>query len=62
MLMSGIKTPQQDFALKLQGGGAYLRDTTIIIIIPKLLLALQCSLPCPKQTVPNSTQTVQPAS
>ena len=29
-LMHGIKIPQQDFALKMQGrGGAYLRDTTI---------------------------------
>ena len=34
--MYGIKTPQQDFALKMQGGlmregggGAYLRDTTV---------------------------------
>ena len=28
-LMHGIKIPQQDFALKMQGrGGAYLRDTT----------------------------------
>ena len=35
-LMHGIKIPQQDFALKRQGGGAYarggayLRDTTVI--------------------------------
>ena len=33
-LMRGIKIPQQDFALKRQGGlcarGAYLRDTTVI--------------------------------
>ena len=28
-LMCRIKTPQQDYALKMQGGGAYLRDTTI---------------------------------
>ena len=29
-LMHGIKIPQQDFALKMQGrGGAYLRDTTV---------------------------------
>ena len=28
--MHGIKIPQQDFALKMQGrGGAYLQDTTI---------------------------------
>ena len=34
-LMRGIKIPQQDFALKRQGGlmregGVYLRDTTVI--------------------------------
>ena len=36
-LMRGIKIPQQDFALKMPGGlmrkgggGAYLRDTTVI--------------------------------
>ena len=35
--MHGIKIPQQDFALKTQGGGglcmrgAHLRDTTIIV-------------------------------
>ena len=34
--MCGIKIPRQDFALKMQGGayargGAYLRDTTVII-------------------------------
>ena len=28
--MRGIKIPQQDFALKMQGGGAYLRDTTVL--------------------------------
>ena len=28
-LMCGIKIPQQDFVLKMQGGGAYLRDTTV---------------------------------
>ena len=33
-LMRGIKTPQYEFALKMQGGlmregGAYLRDTTV---------------------------------
>ena len=33
-LVRGIKIPQQDFALKMQGGlmheeGAYLRDTTV---------------------------------
>ena len=34
--MRGIKMPQQDFALKMpgglmrEGGGAYLRDTTVI--------------------------------
>ena len=27
--MRGIKIPQQDFVLKTQGGGAYLRDTTV---------------------------------
>ena len=34
--MRGIKIPQQDFALKMPGGlmlegGAYLRDTTVIV-------------------------------
>ena len=34
--MRGIKIPQYEFALKMQGGGlcargAYLRDTTVII-------------------------------
>ena len=27
--MCGIKIPQYKFALKMQGGGAYLRDTTV---------------------------------
>ena len=35
--MSGIKIPQQEFALKMQGGlmregGVYLRDTTVTIL------------------------------
>ena len=36
--MSGIKIPQQEFALKMQGGGLmreggmYLRDTTVTIL------------------------------
>ena len=28
--MRGIKIPQYEFALKMQGGGAYLRDTTVL--------------------------------
>ena len=36
-LMSGIKIPQYEFALKMQGGayargGAYLRDTTVVVL------------------------------
>ena len=44
--MRRIKTPQQDFALKMQGGGAYvqegayLRDTTVTTI-PELETALR---------------------
>ena len=35
MVMHGIKIPQYEFALKMQGGlcarGAYLRDTTVCV-------------------------------
>ena len=44
--MRGIKIPQQDFALKTQGGGAYarggayLRDTTVIATVIKYIFTL----------------------
>ena len=51
-LMRGIKIPQQDFALKMQGGGlmreggAYLRDITVycvIFVIQIQMLVRVCS-------------------
>ena len=49
--MRGIKIPQQDFALKMQGGayargGAYLRDITVycvIFVIQIQMLVRVCS-------------------
>ena len=42
--MRRIKIPQQDFALKMQGayerGGAYLWDTTVLILQSQLFLPL----------------------
>ena len=46
-LMGGIKVPQQDFALKMQGGGAYVRgeaylwDTTVITTTVQTTILLQ---------------------
>ena len=31
-LMRRIKLPMQDFALKMPGGGAYLRDTRVLLL------------------------------
>ena len=51
-LMRGIKIPQQDFALKMQGGGglmreggAYLRDTTCMVFM--ILASQHCLIPRP---------------
>ena len=37
-LMRGIKIPPQDFVLKMQGGGAYLWDTTVYVLVKAMCL------------------------
>ena len=46
--MGGIKIPQQDFALKMQGegggGGAYLRDSTVYCTVSSEFVGVIMSL------------------